>query len=90
MKPHHRLRRPLPRSMPSDRSRSHSNEAGESVSHVLRYRLMEPGADSSGETSPVLLFLHGAAERGRDNRQQLQGLPTRMALDVCGSGSHVS
>lgn len=56
-----------------------SHGADGPASRVLRYRLMEPREDSPDETFPVLLFLHGAGERGDNNRQQLQGLPARMA-----------
>jgi predicted peptidase len=52
---------------------------------VFRYRLLEPPAGISGVSRPpgrkvpVVLFLHGAGERGSDNEQQLQYLPTWLA-----------
>lgn len=49
----------------------------------LAYRLLSPPAErsSSGDGSkfPLVLFLHGAGERGDDNRRQLLYFPTRMA-----------
>ena len=40
---------------------------------TLNYRLMRPaGYDAKGETPyPLVLFLHGAGERGSDNAKQL-------------------
>jgi predicted peptidase len=49
---------------------------------VFRYRLLEPppglagSAESAGRKVPVVLFLHGAGERGSDNEKQLEYLPT--------------
>lgn len=37
----------------------------------LRYRLLRPEAVEPGRKYPLVLFLHGAGERGRDNRKQL-------------------
>jgi predicted peptidase len=58
-------------------------EDGEPV--VFRYRLLEPPQGISGASRPpggkvpVVLFLHGAGERGSDNEQQLKYLPTWLA-----------
>ena len=52
-------------------------EAGTPVE--FRYRLLRPAAVESGRTYPVILFLHGAGERGSDNEAQLPYLPTWMA-----------
>ena len=41
-----------------------------------RYRLMRPAAVEAGKTYPLVLFLHGAGERGNDNAKQLKYLPT--------------
>jgi len=52
---------------------------------VFRYRLLEPprgrpgSSESAGQKVPVVLFLHGAGERGSDNEQQLKYLPTWLA-----------
>ena len=37
----------------------------------LRYRLLCPAEDKSGEKYPLVLFLHGGGERGNDNETQL-------------------
>jgi predicted peptidase len=49
-------------------------ETGEFCYRLLRPTPLEPGA-----TYPVVLFLHGAGERGDDNARQLKYLPTWMA-----------
>jgi predicted peptidase len=46
---------------------------------VLPYRLMPPLAVNRGERYPLLVFLHGAGEKGTDNQTQLLGLPEQMA-----------
>lgn len=38
---------------------------------TLRYRIMYPKDFKETETYPVILFLHGAGERGNDNESQL-------------------
>lgn len=52
-------------------------EAGQAVE--FRYRLLAPAAPVAGERYPLVLFLHGAGERGRDNDKQLKYLPTWLA-----------
>lgn len=52
-------------------------EAGQAVE--FRYRLLAPAAPVAGERYPLVVFLHGAGERGRDNDKQLKYLPTWMA-----------
>lgn len=37
----------------------------------LNYCLLEPEAQVKGEKYPLILFLHGAGERGNDNQKQL-------------------
>jgi len=39
---------------------------------TLLYRLLKPGDDGAGKKRPLLLFLHGAGERGSDNQAQLK------------------
>ena len=49
---------------------------------VFRYRLLEPPPgppEKGGRKLPVVLFLHGAGERGSDNERQLAYLPTWLA-----------
>lgn len=43
------------------------------------YRLLKPAKIEPGKTYPVVLFLHGAGERGDDNTRQLLYLPELMA-----------
>jgi predicted peptidase len=43
---------------------------------VLPYRLLEPKPIAAGKKYPLVLFLHGAGERGADNERQLiHGVP---------------
>ena len=37
----------------------------------LNYRLLRPEIEQAGEKYPLVLFLHGAGERGSDNEKQL-------------------
>lgn len=39
---------------------------------TLNYRLLRPQADRKGRKYPLVLFLHGAGERGSDNSLQLK------------------
>ena len=52
---------------------------GEYVDETFRYRLLEPTAIEPGKRYPLILFLHGANERGDDNRLQIKHLPELMA-----------
>ena len=45
------------------------------------YRLLSPASPSERETWPLVIFLHGAGERGDDNRVQLRYLPEFLAGD---------
>ncbi|MDA1038683.1 MAG: alpha/beta fold hydrolase [Planctomycetota bacterium] len=45
----------------------------------FRYRLLRPAQSEPGKTYPLLLFLHGAGERGSDNLAQIKYLPTWLA-----------
>lgn len=40
--------------------------------HTLPYRFHQPEQKQSGEKYPLVIFLHGAGERGLDNRTQFQ------------------
>ncbi|MFV0443209.1 MAG: hypothetical protein ACK5Q5_06535 [Planctomycetaceae bacterium] len=46
-----------------------------------RYRLFVPEAAAEGEKLPVVLYLHGAGERGDDNARQVRSLPAYLAKD---------
>ena len=45
------------------------------------YRLLPPRQLVEGERYPLVLFLHGAGERGDDNQAQLRHFPVRMAAE---------
>ncbi len=45
----------------------------------VKYRLLTPEKVEAGKKYPLVLFLHGAGERGSDNKSQLKYLPTWMA-----------
>ena len=46
---------------------------------AFKYRLLKPAAVEPGKKYPLVLFLHGAGERGSDNELQLMYLPTWLA-----------
>jgi len=46
---------------------------------VFRYRLLRPGKIAPGQSYPLVLFFHGAGERGKDNQGQLKYFPSWMA-----------
>ncbi|MDB5342939.1 MAG: enterobactin/ferric enterobactin esterase [Schlesneria sp.] len=46
---------------------------------ILPFRLLSPANASADERYPLLIFLHGAGEKGDDNQSQLRGLPEQMA-----------
>lgn len=46
---------------------------------TFRYRLLAPEKLEAGQKYPLILFLHGAGERGDDNIKQLTYLPEWMA-----------
>ena len=57
---------------PRDRFEAHVFKQG---SGVLPYRLLKPRAYDRNERYPLVLFLHGAGQRGDDNIQQIaQGI----------------
>ena len=45
----------------------------------FHYRLLRPATLEPGKRYPLVLFLHGAGERGSDNTSQLKYLPTWLA-----------
>ncbi|MHC4995146.1 MAG: hypothetical protein ACYTGQ_08855, partial [Planctomycetota bacterium] len=49
--------------------------------HEFKYQLLHPARVVSGKTYPVIVFLHGAGERGSDNLIQLKHLPQWMTQD---------
>ncbi|QDS87318.1 esterase [Rosistilla ulvae] len=50
-----------------------------SKSESYSYRLLSPQTIEPGKTYPLVLFLHGAGERGDDNTRQLKYLPELLA-----------
>lgn len=54
---------------------------GEYKNEQFGYRLLEPARIEPGKQYPVVLFLHGAGERGTDNNLQLLYFPEQMAAD---------
>jgi predicted peptidase len=46
---------------------------------TFRFRLLRPAAVEPGSRYPLVVFLHGAGERGGDNLAQLKYLPTWLA-----------
>ncbi len=59
--------------------KTHAYTGGTYVKEAFRYRLLKPAKIERGKKYPVVLFLHGAGERGVDNRKQLLYLPKMMA-----------
>lgn len=51
------------------------------------YSLLPPTEIVAGQTYPLILFLHGAGERGNDNRAQRNHFPARMAKGPDGKGA---
>lgn len=49
---------------------------------TLRYRILYPSEYKTGKKYPVVLFLHGSGERGRDNEKQLVHGATLFANDT--------
>ncbi len=56
-----------------------STSSASGNSKTLPYRLLKPEFIKSGRKYPLVIFLHGAGERGTDNQIQLQSLPTLLA-----------
>src|SRR5690606_25871333 len=60
-------------------ARSYTAPKGRYAETPLPYRLMKPAQLEPGKRYPLVVFLHGAGERGRDNVKQLSSLPTWLA-----------
>jgi enterochelin esterase family protein len=52
---------------------------GEYTEETFHYRLMKPATVEDNQKYPLVVFLHGAGERGTDNALQLLYFPTQMA-----------
>lgn len=55
--------------------RSVTYTGGEYEEETFGYRLLKPETIEEGKQYPLVLFLHGAGERGDDNRSQLKHFP---------------
>lgn len=54
-------------------------EAANTPTKPIKYRLMSPEDSTPNRKYPLIVFLHGAGERGNDNRKQLLYFPETMA-----------
>ena len=54
---------------------------GQYRNEVFEYQMLTPATVQPGEQYPLVLFLHGLGESGRDNRLQLMYLPEQMSSD---------
>jgi predicted peptidase len=52
---------------------------GEYKDEEFKYRVLRPAKIEDGKKYPLVVFLHGAGERGDDNRAQLKYFPEMMA-----------
>ena len=58
-----------------------SIRTGSDTERTFSYRLMRPDPDLDAAPYPLVVFLHGAGERGSDNQRQLKYLPEWMASE---------
>ena len=72
---------PLTRLETQEAAASYEAHELEVEGRALRYRLLSPEGLEEGKTYPLVLFLHGAGERGDDNEKQLEYLPEAMARE---------
>ena len=52
---------------------------GGRADETVKFLLLKPAKMESGKKYPVILFLHGAGERGNNNRAQLRHFPEKMS-----------
>jgi predicted peptidase len=60
-------------------ARTYTYAAPDGTSHAVKYRLLSPEKIEPDKKYPLVLFLHGAGERGDDNKSQLKYFPEWMA-----------
>lgn len=58
--------------MPDTESLFESHQYTAENGDILNYRLLKPETIVSGQKYPLIIFLHGAGERGSDNQAQLK------------------
>lgn len=58
--------------------KTYTYTGGEYKDEVFHYRLMKPAKLEEGQKYPLVVFLHGAGERGTDNEKQLLYFPQQM------------
>lgn len=56
---------------PDNRDRLAAAMFKDTAGHTLPYRLLSPAKAAAGTKYPLVIFLHGAGERGTDNEKQL-------------------
>ncbi len=57
----------------------HQHKRKDGSTQTVKYQLLAPEHIEPGKKYPLILFLHGAGERGSDNTAQLKFLPTWIA-----------
>ena len=72
---------PVPHQVPAAVADVYAADAVKVDRLTIPFRLMGPAKIEEGERYPLVLFLHGAGERGDDNTTQLKYLPEWMASD---------
>src|SRR5687768_15116513 len=70
---------PVNDAIPFLEARAMRYTGGEYKDEVFNYQVLRPIKIEEGKKYPIVIFLHGAGERGDDNRAQLKYFPTMMA-----------
>lgn len=77
------LSEPNNRDMDSDKpslsTKVYAAQVHQSADGILPYRILRPAKMIPGTEYPLVIFLHGAGERGADNESQLQHAATEFA-----------
>jgi predicted peptidase len=70
---------PVNDAIPFLEARAMRYTGGEYKDEVFNYQVLRPIKIEEGKKYPIVIFLHGAGERGDDNRAQLKYFPEMMA-----------